>query len=152
MVKEVGFGLAPEDVAELLDAGVAAVDVAGAGGTNWALVEGQRDARARAVAAAFRDWGWPTAETLAAAVALARPRGVPVIASGGITDGVEAAIAIALGAAAAGMARPFLLAALEGEAAVDALAQTILAQLAVATWAAGVARPADLRPEHLDRR
>ena len=84
----------------LLDAGVAAVDVAGAGGTNWALVEGQRDARARAVAAAFRDWGWPTAETLAAAVALARPRGVPVIASGGITDGVEAAIAIALGAAA----------------------------------------------------
>lgn len=151
-VKEVGFGLAPEDVAELLDAGVAAVDVAGAGGTNWALVEGMRDPRAKAVAAAFADWGWPTADTLREAAALAAPRGVPVIASGGVSDGVEAAIALALGASAAGMARPFLLAALEGEADVEALAETVIAQLGVATWAAGVARPADLRPTHLDRR
>ncbi|MFN8621000.1 MAG: type 2 isopentenyl-diphosphate Delta-isomerase [Chloroflexota bacterium] len=150
VVKEVGFGLAPADVAELLDAGVAAVDVAGAGGTNWALVEGQRDERARAIAHAFRDWGWPTAEALQEAVVLARPRGVPVIASGGITDGVEAAIALALGATAAGMARPFLLAALDDR--VADLAETVLAQLRIAVWATGVARAADLRAEHLDRR
>lgn len=152
VVKEVGFGLAQDDVRELLHAGVAAVDVAGAGGTNWALVEGQRDERARAVATAFRDWGWPTADTLQAAVALAGPRGVPVIASGGITDGVEAAIALALGAAAAGMARPFLLAALEGDEALEAVAVTLITQLRIATWATGVARPSDLRLEHLDRR
>jgi isopentenyl-diphosphate delta-isomerase len=152
VVKEVGFGLAPEDVAELLDAGVAAVDVAGAGGTNWALVEGQRDERAKAVAGAFRDWGWPTVEALREAVTLAAPRDVPVIASGGITDGVEAAIALAMGATAAGMARPFLLAALEGAREVEVTAATIVRQLRIAVWAAGVATSAELRPEHLDRR
>ena len=64
VVKEVGFGLDADDVAALRDAGVAAVDVAGAGGTNWALIEGRRDPRAGAVAAAFADWGLPTAEAL----------------------------------------------------------------------------------------
>ena len=57
VVKEVGFGMDAADVALLRDAGVAAVDVAGAGGTNWALVEGRRDERAGDVAAAFADWG-----------------------------------------------------------------------------------------------
>jgi isopentenyl-diphosphate Delta-isomerase len=67
VVKEVGFGMDAADVVLLRDAGVAAVDVAGAGGTNWALVEGLRDGRAAEVAAAFADWGVPTAEALAAA-------------------------------------------------------------------------------------
>ena len=57
VVKEVGFGMDVADVALLADAGMAAVDVAGAGGTNWALVEGRRDPAAGAVAAAFGDWG-----------------------------------------------------------------------------------------------
>ncbi len=52
------------DVALLADAGVAAVDVAGAGGTNWALVEGRRDPAAGAVAAAFADWGVGTVDAL----------------------------------------------------------------------------------------
>src|SRR4051794_388502 len=68
VAKEVGFGLDPEDVALLRGAGVAAVDVAGAGGTNWALVEGVRDRRAEAVAGAFADWGTPTAATVLGAV------------------------------------------------------------------------------------
>ena len=59
VVKEVGFGMDPEDVRGLAAAGVAAVDVAGAGGTNWALIEGRRDTRAGAVAAAFAGWGVP---------------------------------------------------------------------------------------------
>jgi isopentenyl-diphosphate delta-isomerase len=147
VAKEVGFGLAPEDVRALLDAGVAAVDVAGAGGTNWALVEGGRDPRAAAVADAFRDWGWPTARALEAAAAIARPLGREVIASGGIGDGVEAAIAIALGATVVGMARPFLLAALEDR--VEALASTVIDQLRIAVWATGVASPAALGPGHL---
>ena len=69
VVKEVGFGLDPEDVRLLTAAGVAAVDVSGAGGTNWALIEGRRDPRAGAVAAAFGDWGRPTADALAGALA-----------------------------------------------------------------------------------
>src|SRR5215208_970232 len=109
LVKEVGFGLDPADVAALRDAGVAAVDVAGAGGTNWALIEGRRDPRAGAVAGAFADWGLPTADALRGALAAAP--GLPVIASGGLRDGVEVAKCLALGATAAGLARPFLIAA-----------------------------------------
>ena len=66
---------------------MAAVDVAGAGGTNWALVEGRRDERGGDVAAAFADWGVPTADALIEA--LADRSGLPVIASGGLRDGVD---------------------------------------------------------------
>jgi len=109
VVKEVGFGLDGEDVALLRDAGVAAVDVAGAGGTNWALVEGRRDPRARDVAAAFADWGLPTAQAVRDARAAAPA--LPIVASGGLRDGVDAAKCLALGATAAGLARVLLVAA-----------------------------------------
>ncbi len=99
-MKEVGFGLCADDVRELLDAGVAAIDVAGAGGTNWALVEGQRDPRAREIAEAFSDWGTPTAEAVQHAQAVAPE--AEIIASGGLANGVHAAVALALGATAAG--------------------------------------------------
>jgi|SRR5215218_443329 len=145
VAKEVGFGLDPADVALLRDAGVAAIDVAGAGGTNWALVEGARDPRARAVAAAFGDWGVPTVPALLAAQAAAP--GLPVIASGGLHDGVEAAKCLALGAAAAGLARVLLIAA-QADRASEALGG-IVAQLRIATWAAGAARADELGREHL---
>lgn len=147
VVKEVGFGLDPRDVALLVSAGVAAVDVAGAGGTNWASVEGGRDPRAASVAEAFRDWGWPTALAIREAVAVARPAGVPVVGSGGVTDGVEAAIALALGASVAGIARTFLIAALDDRA--DAVMATVVEQLRIAVWAVGLAAPGELASEHL---
>jgi isopentenyl-diphosphate Delta-isomerase len=145
VAKEVGFGLDAADVALLRDAGVAAVDVAGAGGTNWALVEGGRDPRARAVAAAFDDWGVSTVTALLAARAAAP--NLPVIASGGLRDGVDAAKCFALGAAAAGLARVLLIAA-QADRAGEALG-TIVAQLRIATWAAGAARAGDLGAGHL---
>jgi isopentenyl-diphosphate delta-isomerase len=148
-VKEVGFGLSPEDVRDLLSCGVAAIDVRGAGGTNWALIEGQRDPSAGAVAAAFADWGWPTALSLREAVKLAGPAGVPVFASGGIRDGVDAAIALSLGASLAGLARPLLIAALENRT-VEAAA-LLVRQLRIATWAAGVAGVGDLSTANLLR-
>ncbi len=144
-VKEVGFGLDAEDVRELAAAGVAAVDVAGAGGTNWALIEGRRDPRAGAVAAAFAGWGTPTAAALAGALAAAP--GLPVIASGGLRDGVDVAKCLALGAAAAGLARPFLIAARADQAA--AAVGAVIAQLRVATWAAGAPSAAELGAPHL---
>jgi len=147
VVKEVGFGMDAADVALLRDAGVAAIDVAGAGGTNWALVEGRRDERAGDVAAAFADWGVPTADALIEAVATAP--GLPVIASGGLRDGVDAAKALALGATAAGLARPFLLAARAGEA--SEVAATLIRQLRVAVWAVGAGSAAELSPAHLRR-
>ena len=149
VVKEVGFGLSPEDVRDLLACGVAAIDVSGAGGTNWALIEGQRDPAAGKVAAAFADWGWPTVTSLLEAVRLARPAGVPVFASGGIRDGVDAAVALALGAALAGLARPMLIAALEDRATEEAA--ILVRQLRIAVWATGAARVADLSPANLLR-
>ena len=145
VVKEVGFGLDPADVAALRDAGVAAVDVAGAGGTNWALIEGRRDPRAGAVAGAFADWGLPTAEALRLAVAAAPE--LPVIASGGVRDGVEAAKCLALGARAVGLARPFLVAARADRA--EAAVETVVRQLRIAVWAAGAGAAGDLGAEHL---
>ncbi len=148
-VKEVGFGLHHDDVAELVQAGVAAVDVAGAGGTNWALVEGQRDPRAKSVAQAFADWGTPTAPAIEAAVTAADGR-AGVIASGGIVDGVEAATCLALGASAAGFARHLLLAAQADR--VDAEVAVLVEQLRIATWLAGAARSSDLTTSHLEAR
>ncbi|HSD79698.1 MAG TPA: type 2 isopentenyl-diphosphate Delta-isomerase [Solirubrobacteraceae bacterium] len=145
VVKEVGFGMDAADVVLLRDAGVAAVDVAGAGGTNWALVEGRRDARAGDVAEAFADWGVATVDALLAARAAAP--GLPVIASGGVRDGVQAAKCLALGARAAGMARPLLQAAQEDRA--GAALATAVEQLRIATWAAGAPSADALGHEHL---
>lgn len=147
IAKEVGFGLGPIDVGLLIGTGVAAVDVAGAGGTNWAAVEGGRDPRSAAVAAAFGSRGLPTADALREAVRIAGPAGVPVVASGGIHDGVEAAVALALGASLVGLARPFLLAALDDR--VDEVAGVLVEQLRIATWAAGAASVAELGAAHL---
>ena len=145
IVKEVGFGLDHDDVALLRDAGVAAIDVAGAGGTNWALIEGRRDDRAGSVAAAFGDWGVPTVDALTDARTAAP--GLPLIASGGLRDGVDVAKCIALGATAGGLARPLLVAAQAGRAeeAVGALVE----QLRIAAWLCGAGSVHELGREHL---
>src|SRR4051812_8900758 len=145
VVKEVGFGMDGADVALLREAGVAAVDVAGAGGTNWALVEGRRDSRAGTVAEAFADWGVATVDALA--MALDAAPGLPVLASGGVRDGVDAAKCLALGAVAVGLARPFLQAAQEDRAS-EALG-AVVEQLRIATWAVGAPSAGALGTEHL---
>ncbi len=145
VVKEVGFGMDARDVVELREAGVAAVDVAGAGGTNWALVEGRRDPAAGEVAVAFADWGVPTASAVTGAVGAAP--GLPVIASGGLGDGVDAAKCLALGAAASGFARPLLVAA-RADRAEEALA-VLVRQLRIAVWACGAPSAAALGPEYV---
>jgi isopentenyl-diphosphate delta-isomerase len=145
VVKEVGFGMDGADVLALRDAGAAAVDVAGSGGTNWALVEGRRGPRAGALAAAFDDWGIPTVKALLAARAAAPS--LPAIASGGVRDGVDVAKCLALGATAVGMARLLLQAAHADRA--DETLGTIVEQLRIATWAAGAATAAELGSEHL---
>jgi isopentenyl-diphosphate delta-isomerase len=124
---------------------VAAVDVAGAGGTNWALIEGRRTTGAETVAGAFADWGLATADALRAARAAAPE--LPVIASGGVRDGVEAAKCLALGAQAVGLARPLLVAAQADRA--GAAVQAVLRQLRIAVWAAGAGAATDLGAQHL---
>ena len=137
VVKEVGWGLSAAVVRRLVDAGVAALDVAGAGGTSWSQVEmhrAQSDLQ-REVAPAFRDWGIPTAEAVRQAHSVAPE--IPLVASGGIRDGVQVAKAIALGAVACGIARPLLVAAMQSAAAVAHAVAVIVAQLRSAMFAVG---------------
>jgi isopentenyl-diphosphate Delta-isomerase len=145
VVKEVGFGLDAGDVRALDAAGVAALDVAGSGGTNWALIEGRRDARSRALAEAFADWGTPTLESLRAARAAAPD--ATLLASGGLRDGVDVAKCLALGARACGIARPLLLAA-RSDRLTEALG-TVVEQLRIATWLAGAPSATALDESHL---
>jgi isopentenyl-diphosphate delta-isomerase len=121
IAKEVGWGFSAKAAGLLANAGVKAIDIAGAGGTSWSQVEMHRatnESQAR-LAAAFIDWGIPTAESIEQ-VRKAAP-GLIIFASGGLRSGVDIAKCIALGASLGGMASPFL------RAAVQSLDATILA-------------------------
>lgn len=111
VIKEVGWGFSEQTARRLAGCGVAAIDVAGAGGTSWSQVEMYRakTESQRQLAAAFVDWGIPTAESIQN-VRSGAP-GLPVFASGGLKDGMDIAKSLALGATLGGMAGPFLKAA-----------------------------------------
>ena len=115
VVKEVGCGLSAEDAVLLKEAGIQFVDVAGAGGTSWSLVEGKRSADG-SMGELFGDWGIPTPESLR----LMKPfrEDFELIASGGIRNGLDMAKCVILGASLCGLARPFLKPALESVEAV----------------------------------
>jgi len=144
VVKEVGWGLSGDTARRLGEAGVAAIDVAGAGGTSWSEVERRRgDGRQAAIAAAFAGWGIPTADALVAARHAAPD--LPIVASGGVRDGVEAAMCLALGANLVGLASPLLKAAARGpDEAIEAL-DILGAQLRIAMFGIGVRDIATLR-------
>lgn len=138
IAKEVGWGFSRESARQLADAGVAAIDVAGAGGTSWSQVEMYRapTARLARVAGAFIDWGIPTAVSLRYC-AEAAP-GLPLFASGGIRDGIDVAKSIALGATLVGLAGEFLRAAdKEGVTGVVELAGALTDELRVAMLCSG---------------
>lgn len=145
IAKEVGSGLAPDVVQSLFAAGVAAVDIAGAGGTSWSEVERYRMAepwRAQ-VAGAFAGWGLPTAEAVTGA-----RRAVPdgtIFASGGIRNGIDVAKAVALGADLVGIAGPFLRAAARGMDDAADLARATIETLRIAMFCTGAASIPHLR-------
>ena len=135
VVKEVGHGISGQVARALRDAGVAAIDVAGAGGTSWSDVEAARDASVAAVAEPFHRWGIPTFDALVD-VAAAVPD-LPIIASGGIRDGVDAAKALALGASLVGCGRPWLCAAAASPETLHAAIYTMIQQLRIALFCCG---------------
>ena len=145
IVKEVGWGIADDLVTRLFEAGVAAVDVAGAGGTSWSEVERHRmsDPVCARVAASFAGWGIPTAEALILARGAAP--GSVLIASGGVRNGIDVAKALTLGADSVGIAGPLVRAAAAGDDALEETVSVILEELRLAMFCVGAARVFDLR-------
>lgn len=129
LVKEVGSGISAEVAQSLVAVGVRYIDVAGAGGTSWPLVESFRsgktigalvesfwvgeDVEAKALALALREWGIPTAPAIVEAHN-AVGADTCIIGSGGVRSGLDVAKCLALGAEIAGFAFPALKAYLEG--------------------------------------
>lgn len=145
IAKEVGWGFSEQNVRDLASAGVSAIDVAGAGGTSWSEVEYHRAPTAfhARVARSFADWGIPTADAILYATKGAP--NLPVIASGGLRDGIDIAKCIALGASAGGMAGPFLKAANQSVEEVDQLIRETVAQFRIAMLCSGAKDVAQLQ-------
>jgi len=143
--REVGFGLGIEAARRLIDCGVHGIDCAGAGGTSWAKVEAYcaKTARRRALGMRFGEWGIPTARSIRNVRAASA--GIPLIASGGLRNGIDLAKAIALGADVGAMARPMLLQVMQGAAALHAFIEDVLDELRICMFASGAADVAALR-------
>ncbi|RWR13947.1 type 2 isopentenyl-diphosphate Delta-isomerase [Siminovitchia fortis] len=107
-IKEVGWGIDGQTAKKLAEAGVAFIDVAGAGGTSWSQVEKFRakDPIRRAAAQSFSEWGIPTVESIKLVRGEIGDR--PLIASGGMQTGLDGAKTIALGADLVGFGRSIL--------------------------------------------
>jgi isopentenyl-diphosphate delta-isomerase len=131
IVKEVGAGISKEVAIKLEMANVSAINIAGAGGTSWAGVEKLRaeslkDDLKKHLGEMFWDWGIPTAASL---IEVRRAVKLPLIASGGLRNGLEVAKCVALGASMAAMAYPFLQTAAQSRESLFAFADTILTEL-----------------------
>jgi isopentenyl-diphosphate delta-isomerase len=143
VVKEVGSGLSARVAGQLASAGAVALNVAGAGGTSFARVEYHRGSK---LAAAFFEWGIPTAESLMQCLGAVR---VPLIASGGIRNGVECAKALAMGAGLVGFAHPLLKPAMESAEAVIGEVNRIALELKKTMLLLGACNLAELKARSL---
>ena len=138
IAKETGAGICREQALLLRSCGVAAIDVGGAGGSSMSAMEAARseargDERTRNIGLLFRDWGIATPVSIVEA-SVAH---VPLIATGGVRNGLDMARAFAMGATLAGMGFPFLKAASESYEAVCELVEGIVSELKVAMQLSG---------------
>jgi isopentenyl-diphosphate Delta-isomerase len=147
IVKEVGAGISKEVGERLELAGVSAINIAGSGGTSWAGVEKLRaESAANSIKVKlgelFWDWGIPTALSL---IEVKKVVKIPVIASGGLRDGVEISKCLVLGAEACGMAFPFLKRAAESLDSLYSFAELLIAELKGTMFLVGAQNLNELR-------
>lgn len=146
IVKETGCGLSEKTLCRLADLGVAAIDVAGTGGTHWGRVEGLRSPKGGLLAESaesFRDWGYSTLESLFFARKLTLKS--EIWASGGVRSGLDAAKLIAMGSRKVGFAKPILEAALRGEEELIGTMSRFEFELKVAMFCTGYGRVDEFR-------
>lgn len=149
IAKEVGWGFSVEDVSLLANAGIAAIDVAGAGGTSWSQVEMHRakDESLARLAATFVDWGIPTSQAI-----LNVRKEAPdmlIFASGGLRSGMDIAKCLALGASLGGMANPYLKAAVQSLDATTRLIEEIKREIRICMFGCAASNISSLQEAKL---
>lgn len=133
LVKETGCGMSASLIKRLSNIGVAAIDVAGLGGTHWGRIEGRRGGdQTQRFAETFANWGIPTAECLL--IAQGQSDHSEIWASGGIRTGLDAAKSISLGAKLVGFAKPALENALKGEERLSDWCDSVEKELKIAMF------------------
>lgn len=146
-VREVCNGISPRTAALLLEAGIAGIDVGGAGGTSWMIVEGiiAKDENRKLIAESFQNFGIPTATSLVNVRQLNKT--IPLIATGGVRSGKDVAKSLALGADLAAMAAPLLKPALVGPEKVKRVLERVIEELEILLFCLGKRNLAEFRAD-----
>jgi isopentenyl-diphosphate delta-isomerase len=147
IVKEVGCGISPEDAHRLMQQGIRVIDTAGTGGTSWARIEAARSGE-QGFGELFADWGIPTPVAIRR---LREIRGLTIIGSGGVRNGIDMAKAIASGADLVGLAYPFLRAATESKEQVVERVRRIARELKICMFCVGARTVKELQGVRLHR-
>ena len=145
IAKETGAGIDGRDAKLLEEIGVDAIDVQGVGGTSWAAVETYRSENPE-LGNLFWDWGIPTAVSTIESIESTK---LPVVSSGGIRNGLDAAKAISLGASCVGMALPFLKSAYNGSDKVEETINKFTRELKTAMFLVGASNIEELKQKRL---
>lgn len=146
LIKEVGAGISAKAAAKLVRLPIAGIEVAGTGGTSWAAVEAYRaddDVRRAGAGMRLAGFGVPTSDAIRI-VGRAAPT-LPVVASGGLRSGMDAAVSLAMGAHVVALAKPLLEAAMQGEDAVVAALESLIFDLRVIAFCTGATNLEALR-------
>ncbi|KYK28590.1 isopentenyl pyrophosphate isomerase [Thermoplasmatales archaeon SG8-52-1] len=142
VVKESGAGISYSVAERLSKTEISGIDVGGLGGTSFSAIEHYRakliddELHARG-GNTFWDWGIPTPTSIIE-VGDATDWELPIIATGGIRNGLDAAKAICLGASCAGIARALLEPSIKSKESVFFEVDAIIKELRAAMFLVGV--------------
>jgi isopentenyl-diphosphate delta-isomerase len=136
IVKETGAGIVAEEAHKLEKAGVKAIDIGGCGGTSFSAVEYYRALKneERFQADAFWDWGIPTAISLIETVQTVK---IPIIASGGLRNGMDIAKALTLNANLCSLSQPVLETAIKDVKETETMLSCLIEELRNAMFLVG---------------